>query len=945
MSAGDNGQFESHLGRFRLESFRPGQKEVVRAVLDGEDCLCIMPTGGGKSLCFQLPAVARNGLTLVVSPLIALMKDQVDSLCRLGISAALINSTLTSEEQSDRIGRMEAGQYDLVYVAPERFRSQMFVEAVKQSDVRLLAVDEAHCISQWGHDFRRDYARLGAFRRRVGDPQTIALTATATADVREDIVKQLGLKSPLVFVAGFARPNLHYQAQTHRSEPAKNRALLEFLRETPGSGIIYASTRKRCEAVAEEIGRSLKRGICVYHAGLEPGDRRRRQEEFMSGKTDLVVATNAFGMGIDKADVRFVVHYNMPGTLEAYYQEAGRAGRDGNPARLLLLYSPSDRYIQEFFIESAYPTREAVGAVYDFLRRRREDPIEITQLELKDELDLTVSTEGIGTCEQLLEKAGALERLQPYRNMAVVQIAGALPTLADLLPPRATIRRKVLRAVEKEVGDRRGEKVYVQPHRLAATLGMQPQSVTTALRQLDKLDAFDYIPPFRGRAIHMRIRDLPLDDLDLDFESLQERRQYEYRKLEQVIRFARGQMCRQQVILQYFGDDQAQPCGHCDNCQARGVQAGVDSAVQQDDTAAADVFDDELIRTVRIALSGIARVQNRYPNGGFGKTVVVGMLCGSKAAQIVKWKFDQLSTFGLLAHLRQTDVAELIEALLDADLAEQVEVERYRPVIRLTERGVDVMQQKAALDDRLIVSPELTRKICPISRAVVQSRKASPEAVSPAVEALLDSLRRWRNETADELGVPRFRVLTNKTLEQIASTRPTAYEQLETISGIGPATMNQFGDQILGLLTASDSAGSPTDSSSNVMGRKIIEQSVGSTADTEPGNGERETPGDNEKPPYYWTWRVLKGGFSLDECAGIRRIPRRTVVDHISLAIDNGLPVQVFWVLSPEQVALLEKIVGPDPQNAKTGPIGNLPPGISAEQVELFLKCRGIELR
>ena len=564
---------QSYLARFGLSSFRAGQERVISTVLAGRDCLCVMPTGGGKSLCYQLPALVLDGLTLVVSPLIALMKDQVDQLQALGLPVSFINSTLSAAEQNDRLDRLAAGEFRLLYVVPERFRSGRFLDAVRAVGVKLLAVDEAHCISEWGHDFRPDYARLGHFRRLLDNPTTIALTATATDRVRRDIVELLALHEPETFITGFARPNLFYEVQMPRSERQKPAALVDFLARTPGSGIIYTSTRKRAEEVAETVAAQTRRRTVVYHAGMLPDQRRKAQDDFMRGRCEIVVATNAFGMGIDKADVRFVVHYNIPGSIEAYYQEAGRAGRDGAPSTCIMLYHASDRYIQEYFIDSNYPAREHVKAVYDYLCEIDENPIEMTQDELKQTLSLPIGSDGVGNCEQILEGAGVLERLIASQNMASVRIDSDLPTLVDLLPKQAKSQRKVLHAVERIVGPRRQELVQFNLRDLSVNDDMDQASIAHALHELNRLEAFTYVPAFRGRAIRMIRRDLPFDKLEIDFEEIERRKAAEYEKLDRVIRFAMGGSCRQREILRYFGEENAERCGHCDNCRLHNFTA------------------------------------------------------------------------------------------------------------------------------------------------------------------------------------------------------------------------------------------------------------------------------------------------------------------------------------------------------------------------------------
>jgi len=334
---------------FGHDSFRPGQETLIDAILAGRDVLGIMPTGGGKSLCYQIPALLLPGLTLVVSPLISLMKDQVSALRQAGLPAACLNSAMELEEYRATLRQLRAGRYKLLYVAPERLDAEGFFNTVRQLEVSLLAVDEAHCISQWGQDFRPSYLQIpaftGALKRR---PVTAAFTATATGEVREDIVRLLDLREPDVLVTGFDRPNLFFEV---RRPENKMEAVLELIRQRPGrSGIVYCATRAKVESVCLALQAA---GIPAtrYHAGLSDEERQHNQEEFQFDRAEVMVATNAFGMGIDKSNVSFVIHYNMPKSLEAYYQEAGRAGRDGERAQCVLLFSPGDVQTARFLIE------------------------------------------------------------------------------------------------------------------------------------------------------------------------------------------------------------------------------------------------------------------------------------------------------------------------------------------------------------------------------------------------------------------------------------------------------------------------------------------------------------------------------------------------------------------------------------------------------------------
>ena len=367
----DNRLLDALRARFGFDSFRPGQEEAAAAVLAGRDLVAVMPTGSGKSLCFQLPALLLDGTTVVVSPLIALMKDQVDGLKARGFAVAAVHSGLGAAERAAAETDLASGRLRLVYLAPERLASAAFHAALGRVRIARLVVDEAHCISQWGHDFRPDYSRLGDLRQRLGVPAA-AFTATATPEVRADIARQLDLSNPLELVTGFDRPNLTLAVEPCRSRADKVDALDRLLKEIGPPGIVYAATRKNVDLWVTHLeGRGLRAGR--YHAGLGDAERIRVQDDFLAGRLDVIAATNAFGMGVDKKDLRFVAHADVPGSLEAYYQEVGRAGRDGLPARGVLLFGPADVRTQEFFLVGSNPPPEVFRRVWALMGEGVDD--------------------------------------------------------------------------------------------------------------------------------------------------------------------------------------------------------------------------------------------------------------------------------------------------------------------------------------------------------------------------------------------------------------------------------------------------------------------------------------------------------------------------------------------------------------------------------------------
>jgi ATP-dependent DNA helicase RecQ len=394
---------------FHFDHFQPGQEEVIARVMAGEDTLAILATGAGKSLCYQLPALILPGTTIVVSPLIALMKDQIDMLHERGVQAVTaLNSTLTEDQEASAIARIASGEMKIVFVTPEKLEDDGFIDVLSTLTVPLFVVDEAHCISAWGHDFRPAYLNLGRVIGQLGDPTVLALTATATPAVREDILIQLGIPTVKPIVKGFDRPNLRYEVRRAESETEKLKALKElFEGDLEGTGIIYTATIKNALEVQRYLHDSLNLPAAVYHSKLQKHDRIAVHELFMDEAIRAVVATNAFGLGIDKPNIRFVVHYDLPGSVEAYTQEAGRAGRDGNLSRCILLYRMSDTRVQNYFLTGKYPDVEEVQKVFGTLEffGGQEGGVSLTDLRKISQLPLTK----LKVILALLKKSGFIE--------------------------------------------------------------------------------------------------------------------------------------------------------------------------------------------------------------------------------------------------------------------------------------------------------------------------------------------------------------------------------------------------------------------------------------------------------------------------------------------------------------------------------------------------------
>lgn len=556
---------------FSYNSFRPGQEAGIDSILAGEDAVVVLPTGGGKSLIYQLPALINEGITLVVSPLIALMKDQVDSLNKINIPATFINSSLSPQELALRLDKASQGAYRLLYVAPERFYNKNFIEVIKKIKVSLFAIDEAHCISQWGHDFRPSYLSLKNAVKALGKPTVVALTATATPEVREDIIAQLELKDPKVIVSGFSRPNLQFAVIPSGSSQKVN-YIVDFLVSNPdlGAGIIYTGTRNKADEIASILNDNDISAL-VYHAGLDAESRHWVQESFMQEKAQVVVATNAFGLGINKPDIRFVIHHDLPGTIEAYYQEAGRAGRDGKPSFCLLFYNKQDRYLREFFIKGDNPDPETIKDVYQYLldQLERQDEnnstVLLTYSEIAQQLSEPTPEMAIGTSLRILEREGYVTRLQEKSSLSFLKLKPGQTLKGGDLSKRAKIQHQVLTVLRNDYLNELESGWEFSSEELALKIGIKKESLVRAIKVLAEKDYFDYKPPFRGTEIRVN-KTTQAHKLDIDFVALEKKAARAYEKLDEMEAYVYNYSCRQEYILKYFGEHDPHRCGKCDFC-------------------------------------------------------------------------------------------------------------------------------------------------------------------------------------------------------------------------------------------------------------------------------------------------------------------------------------------------------------------------------------------
>jgi ATP-dependent DNA helicase RecQ len=723
---------------FGFHEFRALQEDAIRAALSGQDVLVVMPTGAGKSLCFQLPAVMTEGLTLVVSPLVALMRDQVESLrarpAFRSYGVASLNSLQGQDEQRAALDAVQAGLVRLLYVAPERFRSGAFQDALRNTRIARFVVDEAHCISEWGHDFRPDYLQLreivdGLARDGAERPPIIAVTATATLRVQQSIIDNIGMRDPQKFIGGFNRPNLHYAVHRCKNDTQRQEMLaraLPKLAAMGGSGLIYAATRKQCEEVAALASRALApmgKKAAAYHAGLESNTRNALQSSWIEGETAVLAATNAFGMGIDKADVRFVVHYTHPESLESYYQEAGRAGRDGRRSRCVVLYHWADRRTREWFIENdALEAEDVKTAHAQICLSTKDDVARIARTWWQNILGWNEVKTRLALGE--LERAGLVQRQGETGDELILRIV------------RRDFPREALQRINADLARQRDER----------------------LRRLDEMVAYCKTDLCRRRTTLSYFGDFERPRTQLPSGTL----------------FCCDNCEKKEALAKNPPASNGANGTNASNGSRAGSAGPVDASPAPRERIAMPLHITD--GDIHAILQGLDAL---WPQ--VGRARLSKVLRGANSKEVQRFRDENCPVYGALRGVSQTSADTFLDALLDAGLLHQADEDEYF-VCRVTRAGREAWQTKSPLE---ITVPGNAR-----NRDDLEEHEGE----------LFEALRDWRRDQARSENLPAYAVLPDRTLLEMARQKPLTEDALRAISGIGNSKMEKYGTTIINLL-------------------------------------------------------------------------------------------------------------------------------------------------
>ncbi len=738
---------------FGFNTFRNGQEEIIKAIIDNKNVLAVMPTGAGKSLCYQLPSLLSESYSIIISPLISLMQDQVDSINKKTLSAAFINSSLDSREVEKVLQNLTSGKIKMLFVAPEKLNNYYFIERIKNFKPSYIFIDEAHCISEWGHNFRPSYRNIKQFTEAIDVNKISAFTATATPEVKEDIIQQLNLRDVKVFSYGFERKNLSLNVITTKNKKEKT---LQLLTEEKGTSIIYTATRKNAEELAEYL--KIK-GINAeyYHAGLTTELRRIIQNDFINNKIRVIVATNAFGMGIDKEDVRLVIHFNIPGSIENLYQEFGRAGRDGKDSKVYLFYSAKDKYLQEFLLKTNYPTYEQIKICYqticDFYKiavnTKPED-----QFLINDKLQQLLQNNSIakGTIPTILNTLELNNYVKVVSTFSSIRKAKFLLTKLKLKQYVKTLSNIELKnfilALVKVYGNNIfNSKQEIELLLLHKQLQYSYEKFDTLFRQLEHYGIIEYDKPSPYLKIEFLQERVAVDKLRINKNDIEKKYLNAKDKLEKVIDYVFTNDCRFKFLLEYFGENREHyKCGKCDNCN--------NPAVQEESNS--NYVSEIIIRTLQ---------EHR---GGLSKQRIIGVLTGKSKSTIAK----SFTTYADCIHYGNDEILNEIDKLVS-----QNKLTEFQGIVHINHKNV-------------------------ILDTIDEFDNSSPKNIFEYENnlELFNKLREERKRFAKKFGQNPEMICPDKILKEISQQQPETPSAIMNINGFNQRMFNKIGEDFLEVI-------------------------------------------------------------------------------------------------------------------------------------------------